>query len=106
MYSLTKTLLGCLLLAAASSLPAVAQTTGEVLYNGITMPAVWPPKSLPTQAYRVPSYLTTPPSVIPVNVGRQLFVDDFLVESTTLTRTQHRPVMYSGNPVMRTSLNG
>ena len=46
------------------------------------------------------TYLTDPPSVIPIDVGRQLFVDDFLVESTTLTRTAHRPVMYEGNPVL------
>ncbi len=80
--------------------------SAEVLHNGIAMPAAWPPQQLPTQAYRVPSYLTAPPAVIPINVGRQLFVDDFLIENTTLTRTQHRPVPYSGNPVLRTSLNG
>ena len=34
---------------------------------------------------RVP-YLEDRPEVIPIGVGRQLFVDDFLVESTTLTR--------------------
>ncbi|MDZ4801615.1 MAG: hypothetical protein SGI92_25950, partial [Bryobacteraceae bacterium] len=83
-----------------------ARLSGEVLSNGIAMPAAWPPQQLPTQAYRVPTYLTSPPAVIPVNVGRQLFIDDFLIESTTLNRTQHRPTMFSGNPIMRTSLNG
>ena len=34
-----------------------------------------------------PPYLKSPPAVIPIDVGRQLFVDDFLIEQTTLTRT-------------------
>jgi hypothetical protein len=44
--------------------------------------------------------LTAPPSVIPIDVGRQLFVDDFLVERTTLQRTHHRPSYYARNPVL------
>ena len=34
----------------------------------------------------LPPYLVSPPAVIPIDVGRQLFVDDFLIEQTTLTR--------------------
>ena len=41
--------------------------------------------------------------VIPINTGRQLFVDDFLIQSTTLTRTQHQPLMYPGNPILTPS---
>jgi len=33
--------------------------------------------------------------------GRQLFVDDYLIESTSLNRTFHRPKLYEGNPVLR-----
>ncbi len=32
-------------------------------------------------------YLQSPPSLIPIDVGRQLFVDDFLIEKTDLERT-------------------
>ncbi len=38
--------------------------------------------------------------MIPIDVGRQLFVDDFLIKQTTLARTQHQPVMYAGNPII------
>jgi len=37
---------------------------------------------------------------IDIDVGRQLFVDDHLVETTTLARVWHRPVKFAGNPVM------
>ena len=63
---------------------------GEVLYNGIELPAEWPPHivSLPDLPAK-PPYLVSPPAVIPIDVGRQLFVDDFLVEQTTMTRRFH-----------------
>jgi hypothetical protein len=79
---------------------AVQASGGETLYNGIRLPDVWPPQRMPTQAYADPPYIASPPGVIRIDVGRQLFVDDFLIESTTLSRTQHRPVMYPGNPVL------
>ncbi len=41
-------------------------------------------------------YLQSPPSVIPIDVGRQLFVDDFLIEKTDLERTFHAAEKYSG----------
>jgi Concanavalin A-like lectin/glucanases superfamily/Chitobiase/beta-hexosaminidase C-terminal domain/Viral BACON domain len=80
-----------------SCLGSVAQTT---LYNGIELPAVWPPTQQVSQQYTVPGYITNPPAVIPIDIGRQLFVDDFLIEQTTLTKSAHRPVMYSNNPVL------
>ena len=78
---------------------------GELLYNGIELPAAWPPKRtsddlLAFEPMRVP-YLDTPPAVIPIDRGRQLFVDDFLVERTTLTRRFHKAEPYSGNPILR-----
>ncbi|MBI4626901.1 MAG: glycosyl hydrolase family 32 [Verrucomicrobia bacterium] len=78
---------------------------GEVLYNGIELPAVWPPRvsvaELKTfEPMRLP-YLERPPAVIPIDVGRQLFVDDFLVEQTTLTRRFHKAEPHPGNPVLR-----
>jgi hypothetical protein len=88
------------LLATAAAL-ATGAYGQEVLYNGIVMPANFPPARTPSQLYALPTYLTNPPAVIPIDLGRQLFVDDFLIEQTTLTRTQHRPVMYPGNPVLK-----
>ena len=79
-----------------------ANNNGEVIYNGITLPAVWPPRTIDKQGsgeMPVP-YLDSKPEVININTGRQLFVDDFLIESTTLTRTWHKAKKYSGNPVM------
>jgi hypothetical protein len=46
-------------------------------------------------------YLEYPPEIIPIDVGRQLFVDDFLIEATELRREFHQPVKYDGNPVLR-----
>ena len=45
-------------------------------------------------------YLENPPEVIDVSVGRQLFVDDYLIESTTFVRQYHQPRRYPGNPVL------
>jgi hypothetical protein len=84
--------------AEAQSAPA---GDGQVLYNGIRLPAAWPPRieKLTREPMPVP-YLETPPAVIPIDVGRQLFVDDFLVESTTLKRTFHLPESCPTNPVV------
>jgi len=38
-----------------------------------------------------PFYLESPPAVIPIDVGRQLLVDDFLVEHTDLRHTFDAP---------------
>lgn len=84
-------------LATAASLFA---QEGELLYNGIRLPQQWPPKrTLARQTMPVP-YLKAPPAVIPIDVGRQLFVDDFLIKATTLHRAFHRAQMYPANPVL------
>ncbi len=55
-------------------------------------------------------YLQNRPSVVPIDVGRQLFVDDFLIEESTLQRVWHRPERYESNPILQpetpTELNG
>jgi len=85
-------------------LPASAGA-GELLYNGIELPDRWPP-GRPLDELRsgtpmeVP-YLESPPAVIPIDVGRQLWVDDFLIASTTLRRVFHKPVAHAENPVLR-----
>ena len=53
----------------------------RTLYNGIILPSVWPPKNINISSYEpmnVP-YLQTPPEVVPIDVGRQLFFDNFQI---------------------------
>jgi hypothetical protein len=72
----------------------------ETLYNGIRLRSPWPlPGSIGPEPMPVP-YLADPPDVIPIDMGRQLFVDDFLIEKTDLTRTYHR-AEYHPAPVLR-----
>lgn len=75
---------------------------GELLYNGIRLPKEWPPKTpIKDRSVRPVPYLVDPPAVIPIDVGRQLFVDNFLIEKTDLTRTFHHAQKYEGNPVLK-----
>ena len=78
-----------------------AAEPARTIYNGIRLPRPWPPErtSLPVRALP-PPYLVSPPDVIRIDVGRQLFVDDFLIEETTLQRVFHAAEYYSGNPVL------
>jgi len=95
-------LMSCCLGAMLAMQAAVA---GEVLYNGIELPDQWPPsrtlEELRSGKPMAVPYLKNIPAVIPIDVGRQLFVDDFLIESTTLKRVFHKPTAYEENPVMR-----
>ena len=81
--------------------PALAQPRGEVLYNGIHLGTPWPPNNRYFSPDPIePPYLADPPAIIPIDLGRQLFVDDFLIEvffgahvprpSTTPTRAASR----------------
>src|SRR5207248_3530000 len=94
-------LLGAAALGLASQRHDLLAADEEVLYNGIRLPSPWPPviEDVPKDPV-VPPYLKSPPAVIPIGVGRQLFVDDFLVEKTTLTRTHHRPTYHDKSPVL------
>ena len=81
---------------------AASENDGELLYNGIRLPSVWPPQNVPKDRSVKPvPYLENIPERLPVNVGRQLFVDDFLIESTTLERRFHYPKKYEGNPILK-----
>ena len=97
--SQSKRAMGCGILMLTLSLSTVA---GETLYNGIILPDSWPPeiKQLTLEPMRVP-YLENPPDIITIDVGRQLFVDDFLIEHTTLKRRYHRPEYHPENPILR-----
>ena len=105
---------GCvlwLLASSAAALPAGAAdgpsapvgVMPERLYNGIELPVPWPPRHLdPASGEPMPvPYLERVPDPIPIDVGRQLFVDDFLIEDTTLVRTFHRAAKFAGNPVFK-----
>ena len=72
------------------------------LYNGIRLPSPWPPRrdGVPYEPMPVP-YLAAPPEVIPIDLGRQLLVDDFLIAETNLARIHHEARYYAGNPVLK-----
>jgi len=73
----------------------------RTLYNGIAMPEMWPPVMNHSSFDAMPvPYLDNVPDVIDVSVGRQLFVDDFLIENTSLERVFHKPQKYQGNPIL------
>jgi len=76
---------------------------GELLYNGIELPDNWPPRaeSFAREQPVLPPYLSSPPKVIRIDVGRQLFVDDFLIEESTLTRSYHQPSWHPESPVFK-----
>lgn len=91
----------------AGGLLAITLSAGaETLYNGIQLPSVWPPRDLTVQS---PKRLPVPyleaaniPKTIPIDIGRQLFVDDFLIASTDgVMRVWHHPRKYEGNPVLK-----
>ncbi|MGD8238777.1 MAG: hypothetical protein PVH68_09510, partial [Armatimonadota bacterium] len=88
-------------LSAVAVSVALGQVGGETLYNGIVLPATWPPRieELTREPMPLP-YLEAPPAVIPIDVGRQLFVDDFLIAETTLGRTFHAAQYHADNPVL------
>ncbi len=77
------------------------QASGEVLYNGIELPADWPPRKPWSDSPMQIPWLENPPKLINISVGRQLFFDDFLIESGTFEREFHYPVKYEKNPVLK-----
>lgn len=100
-----------ILLLILAGLPAHA---AERLYNGIELPEVWPPNylgleyeeffnltSLTWDAPMPVPYLADPPPVVPIDVGRQLFVDDFLIENSQLKRVWHNPEYHPASPLIR-----
>jgi len=73
----------------------------HVLYNGITATPRQPADFTHTQPQPVP-YLESPPEVVDISLGRQLFVDDFFLDfkNTHMAREFHHPVKYPGNPIL------
>ena len=91
---------GTLAAAAPDDSPGATET---ILYNGIRQAEPWPPeyREMSRDKPAPVPYLDAPPAVIPIDVGRQLFVDDFLIESTSLHRVFHKADFYENNPVLR-----
>jgi hypothetical protein len=78
-----------------------AVADAQVQYNGIEQKGPFPPANTVSRKYQPVPYLEERPKVVPIDIGRQLFVDDFLIESTTLKRTFHRPQIHPASPVLR-----
>ncbi len=68
----------------------------EKLYNNIIMSETHGI----VDAQNIP-YLKNPPEVIDISIGRQLFVDDFLIEKTDLIPEYHKAKKFEGNPILR-----
>ncbi len=97
----------CIAAFAASFQEAAAAKDAETLYNGTRLASPWPPglDAAPSEPI-IPPYLSSPPAVIPIDVGRQLFADDFLVAETTLKRTFHRAAYHPASPVLKSCKGG
>lgn len=79
-----------------------AAQAAETLPNGLERVEKWTPPTAPLTDDPMPlPYLTDRPDVVPIDVGRQLFVDDFLIESTDFKRTFHRPKVDPRSPVLK-----
>ena len=74
----------------------------RLLHNGIYLPEVWPPQNVSKifeEVIEAPYLYEISeggmhPEVVNIDVGRQLFVDNFLIESTNLTSTNHKAEVY------------
>ncbi len=95
-----RTFLQAAALGLTGARPSAASPGGEVLPNGIRLPSPWPPRRAYSLEPMPLPYLDKPPAVIPI-VGRQLFVDDFLIARTTLRRTYHAAKYHAASPVLR-----
>ena len=76
--------------------------TQRITYNGIRTPAQFPPRDIdrgPAYGVLPVPYLKRRPEVIDISVGRQLFVDDFLIEESDLVRQFHKPRRHPANPI-------
>lgn len=80
---------------------SIEQQEGETLYNGIRLGRPWPPqRRYADEQPTLPPYLADRPSVVPIDVGRQLFVDDFLIEQTNMSRTFHKAAYHPASPIL------
>ena len=89
--------------ADPTSINAASDCDGEVSYNGICTPASFPPRQNYSRAVPHPPYLDNPPALIDITVGRQLFVDSFLIANSSGTVQQefHAAKYHDENPVLK-----
>ena len=76
----------CFAGCVSSSNDKTVKENGRTLHNGIVLPEQWPPSMIDDGVRREMSlpYISNKPTVISVNLGRQLFVDDFLIAETDI----------------------
>ena len=78
--------------------------------SGITLTSPWPPNNLttatfysnPPQRTRPPLYLKSPPRTVCLGVGRQLFIDNYLIDArrTTLRKSWHEATVVRLDAIM------
>ena len=63
----------------------------------------WPPRNFDKSSGELAPvpYLESPPDITNIDVGRQLFVDDFLIQKTTMRRRYHTPEKATCSPVLQ-----
>ena len=73
-----------------------------MLYNGTSLSEPWPPQNIEEGSDEplVVPYLDDPPDIVPIDSGRQLLVDDFLIATSTFQRTYHKPTIHPASPVL------
>ena len=73
----------------------------NILYNGININPIWPPRNIEADSdpIEVP-YLLNPPKLINIDVGRQLFGDDFLIKYSNFKRIYHSAEVHPSSPVL------
>ena len=76
----------CFAGCVSSSNDKTVKENGRTLHNGIVLPEQWPPSMIDDGVRCEMSlpYISNKPTVISVNLGRQLFVDDFLIAETDM----------------------
>ncbi len=71
-------------------------------YNGIPVDPHWPPqrKHVAMSPMPVPYLEQSPTQPIRIDLGRQLFVDDYLIASNTMKRSWHQASIHPASPVV------
>ena len=74
----------------------------EQLYNGLLRPDEWPPRlDFHGPSQRLPvNYAQPTPEIYLIDVGKQLFVDNFLIHETSMTRSFYEAKKSILNPVL------
>lgn len=91
-------------LLSASAAGALVAPANSTLYNGIVLPAQWPPRhNLTNRTSLSAPWYTLParhPEAVVIDVGRQLFVDDgFLLDpGSNVTTEFHAPTLHEAAP--------